>query len=345
MNGRKPASRAKKEAFFVQVPTSDNSVAYFNVTEHLGKAMPFEKPKATCAMRVTAESISFSLLHLTKKAATTVAGQSLQMPRGPLAKLERRAATFTDLADDEVAVEHGRDEEGKAIVHKLKIERDENGIAHLSSIDDEVNFELPKGAVGLSIYMRSPAVKRIMGVGFIGHIGKPGDPTSLSRAVSMALFSLSQLTEFKILSGIETVNVPAPPSKWGTARRAVQRQEKAAAMVPTRFFSGDPQPAPVGAGHVGVEVDLENANPNSGRLLFHYTPDKDLEAAWPSFRPLYDSTISALVTSHLGADEVADITYEIVLGAVEAGTVERLKEALEAIKGLDCTPTQYRLHA
>lgn len=339
-NRSKAPARRRTEKFFVQVAGPDNTVSFFNVTEKLGQPMPFEKPKATCAMRATDESISFSLLHLTKRSATNISGAVLEMPRGPLAKLERKSHGLGELTAGQLVVEHD------GVVHQLSISRDENGLGsvEMAGEAEDPSFELPKGAVQLYLYLASPAVGRTMGVMFIGHLGKPGDTSTLVRAVSMVLFSLTQLVDFRILSGIETVNVPAAPSRWAGRAPARRTQDTASVSIPVRLYTGDVQPQPLGEGEVVVTVDLENANPSSGRLLFHYTPSEGLAENFLAFRPIIDSTIASLVTTNLGADDVANITYEIVLGVVEASTISRLKEALDSVGGLDCTPTQYRQH-
>jgi hypothetical protein len=338
------SARPRKEAYFVSVQTSDDAIGYFNVTEHLGKPMPFTKPKATCAMRVTEQAITFSLLLLTKRTATTIAESPLAMPRGPLAKLERRIGQLEEFAADEVLVEFGADEDGKPTVYRLKISRDENNVAVLDMPGDaaDVEFELPKAAVNLTLFLKMPATGRVIGVSFIGHLGKPEDMSTLRRAVSMALFNLSQLTEFRILSGIETVTVPSAPGSTGVRRAVSKPRERARLDVPVRLFTAQVQP--VGEGVVSVEVDLENANPNSGRLLFHYTPSKDLEAAWETYRAVFDNSVAGKVAEILGPDDLMAITYDIVLGDVNASVVGRLNDALRHLHGLDLTPTQSRYH-
>jgi hypothetical protein len=47
----------------------------------------------------------------------------------------------------------------------------------------------------------------------------------------------------------------------------------------------------------------------------------------------------------LGAEDIVNMTYDIILGAVEANTVERIREALKCLKPLDLTPAQVREHA
>ena len=115
-------------------------------------------------------------------------------------------------------------------------------------------------------------------------------------------------------------------------------------MIPVKLFNNDVAPILLAEGTLGVKVDLEHANPTTGKLLYHYTPSEELKDHFESYRTLIDSTITTLITNNLGLEEVSGITYDIVLGGVEAGTVERLKDAIESILGLDCTPTQFRQH-
>ena len=51
--------KVAKEAFHIRVESSDGAVAFYNATDYVGKLMPFAKPKATCAMRVATEAVSF----------------------------------------------------------------------------------------------------------------------------------------------------------------------------------------------------------------------------------------------------------------------------------------------
>ena len=73
--------RPKKEALFVQVPSTEGSVEYHDVTSSVGKLMPFKNPKSTCGMRVSGEVVAFSLLHMTKKTASGMATKELVIPR------------------------------------------------------------------------------------------------------------------------------------------------------------------------------------------------------------------------------------------------------------------------
>lgn len=361
LHGKQP--RIVREAFFAQVPAPDGTAPFTNITDHVGKPMPFTKPKATCAMQVTevtevpvegseteTESVpapggnrgvvSFSLLHLTKKSAESVATKPITIPRGPLAMLARKAVTLAPDAPDEVVaevvVEAG--DEPSTYTRRLTLARDENGVASVDCDDDDV-FELPRRALRATIFLRSPAVDRTLAVGFIGHLGRPGDQSSIVRVASRVLFSMAQLTEFRVLSKIETVHVPAPINRG--APRAIVRKadDRAYVEMPVRLFTATQELK--ASGTLVVEVDLENANPASGRLLFHYGPSETLAPEFEPYRMIVDSSVSGFLTEALGADDVSNITYDIVLGSVETSTVERLRDALETLAGgLAFTPTQ-----
>lgn len=407
----------RKEAYFVRVETPDGKPEFCNATDQLGQPMPFTKPQATIAMRASAQSVVFSFLQLTKKTMANIVGAPMELPRGPLAKLERKAASL-ELGDDEVIVEiaprrpprEPRAEEPKAdeasspdapgtnaesgdaagvasapgslaallddeptgesasdngatepvgttvVVpdaptgperYRMRITRDENGVASLEQIledgEEEDILELPFGALRLSLYLRSPVVGRTLAVGFIGFPGKPGNPDTIVRLTSMVLFGLSQLVEFRILSGIETVEVPAPPSRWSQRAAGNRPEDQVAFSVPVFLFD-DEAVVPVARGEVAVEVDLRNANPSSARLLFHFHPSEEIAPHFDKYRQVFELSISEALRVELGDDEIANITYDIVLGDVAAGTVERIRSAAAAIPAYDLTPTRKRPH-
>ncbi len=56
------------------------------------------------------------------------------------------------------------------------------------------------------------------------------------------------------------------------------------------------------------------------------------------------SVPSAQLRQVLGDDQIADITYDVILGGVDTGTVERLREVGATMQELDVTPTNYRIH-
>ena len=338
--------KATKEAFFVRLTTPDDGPAFFNVTAHLGRAMPYRKPQATCAMRVEANTVAFSLLHLTKKAQQRIAEDTIHMPHGPLAKLMRQTQTIEDLADGTVCAEiNGRE-------HRFDLTVNDAGVASLEiqagygdgdDKTDDVTFELPFKAVTASVFLNSSAVQRRIAVGFIGHVGKPGTPETVSRTVAKVLNSISGLVEFRVLTGIETVQVPAAPSQW-IAQRYVRRDEdKVVVEIPVYLF--DTEHNVVDSGAAVVEIDLDNANATTGRLLYHITPAENIEEPFAAYRNICDLAITEQLRIMLGQEEIEGITFDVVLGDVGSGTIERLREAMVVFgNGIDLSPSQWKLH-
>lgn len=393
--------KVAKEAFHIRVESSDGAVAFYNATDYVGKLMPFAKPKATCAMRVATEAVSFSLLHLTNKNAGLVAAKPVTIPRGPLSRLERRAASYAPIALDEIIVELSTrpaddvvptltpdaaaqpgQEAPEAPVsaledvfgdapevapdakessapkrfpmkpavietYKCKIVRDENNVARLESVGDEHSFELPKGALHVSLYLQSPvaAVARPLAVGFIGHVGKPGGSETVSRVVAMVLNSISHLPDFRILAQIEHCAVPANLSRGGGSPKAVRGNADAKVSFNAKVYLFDEQLSPMGSGLVGCEVDMENANPTSGKLLVSYHCEESIAGVFERYRAELDRAVANHLRQALGEDGITAITYDIVLGSVTPSTVEQLKEVGNSLPALDISPTQSRPHA
>ena len=343
IRGGKNGSRPK-EAFFVRVASPDGQINFFNVSSYVGKEMPYQKPQATCAMHVEDNVVSFSMLHLTKKTATNIAGQAIAMPKGPLSRLQRRASSF-EIAPGEIVVEY--DEQ----VYRLNYKTDDAGLATLDVApgggvgddkNDDLTFELPLRAVQISLYVRSERVGRVLAVGFIGHLGKPATPETITRAAAMVLNSMSGLAEFRLLSGIETVKVPTAPSKWTSAPRVRKAEDRVYFELGVNLYSVEY--APVAAGLVTVEVDLENANPTTGRLLYHINPSESVAEVFAEYRPVIDGAITDTLRKELG-DELTQITYDVVLGEVDSGTIERLRNSVVSLRSIDVTPREYRAHS
>lgn len=333
--------RPRKEAFFVQVESADKTPLFFNATKELGKPMPYSKPLATCALRVSEGAVMFSLLKLSNRTRQTLLEAPLELPRGPLARLERKVATLSALdADDVVRVEVGK-VEGVDGEHVMSMSRDENGVVSLELVGDEITFTLPKSAIQVSLFLRSPKTGRVVAVGFIGHIGKPESTESLTRAVAQVINHASGLAEFRLLSGIERANVPSAPGRFTVRKVARKAEDTVRFAVPVRLWSEEN--APVSAGLVQVEVDLDTANPVSGKLLFHLTPDAALVEVFEPYRSNFDAAVSAAFMQALGADELTDIVCDIALGDVGSGTLGRLREASGAVTGLDISPRQFAM--
>jgi len=331
--------RPRKEALFVQVPSPDGAVEFHDATAHVGRVMPFKNPKATCGMRVTGEVVSFSLLHLTKKTATSMATKELLIPRGPLTRVEKRA--------QEVAGEIGEDEvfiESELGSQKCRLTKDANGVAELEPIGEDVSFELPREAVKLSVYTKSAALGRLVAVGFIGHPGRPGSPESLRRVASMALFALTQLSHFRVITGMVSVVVPAAARALAIPVR--KSEDKVQMEIPLWLFDESTPPVLRTSGAVVLEVDLDKANPNTGKLLYQFTPSTEIGEIFEEYRVILDATVTEVLRTKLDDSEINSIAIEIVLGEVDSRTVERLRDAISGLAGgLDLTPRLRQFHS
>jgi hypothetical protein len=346
----KTQARPVKEKFYVRVPIAQGPVLFCDATAYIGKEMPYAKPQATCVMRVEVDTVYFSLLHISRKNATEFAQKPIKIPRGPVEKM-RKGFNGLDLESNDVwvEVEFGDDEK---ILHRYKISRDENGVGRLEIVpgygagddkSDDPTFDLPIKAVEMRLYMKSPKLNRRISVNFIGHIGKPRTPESVGRAAAMILNSMSGLAEFRQIAGIEAMKVPAPPAKWA-ARPAPRRdEERVVFSVPLQLFTAEYNP--VGAGDLVVEVDLESINQATGRLLFHATaPEHMAEVFNTEYRDIVlGNALVEAMRKELG-EELEMIVYEIMLGEVGLGTVDRIRDAAKKIVGIDATPREYRLH-
>lgn len=340
-----PADKpAAKDAFFVQVAGDSGVPQYFNITERIGRTMPFQRPIATVAMRATGKTVAFSLLMVSNKARKNVRELTVDMPESPLARLLRKSRSVGNLTTAQLVVEVG------STTYPLELERDASGcvaVSHPAEITEPAMFEIPRGGPKVTIFLKSPTVDRVLAVSSMGarYPGKPGSQESVVRAVSMVLFSLSQLLEFRMLSGIETVDVPAAMSRWADeAPTAVTPDENVSQIVPVWLFAGDP-PAPAASGHIRVSVDLHNANPSTGRLLLRHEPHPDIAASFEAYRTQFDKAVGDLLVHKIGDVDLADMTYSVVLGQLDEGAVERIREALEEIAvGIDLAADRYRVH-
>lgn len=341
-NSRRPARPVSTnvDRFFVQVAVDESAPQFFDITEHLGRTMPFRKPTATCAMRVTERAVMFSLLMTTKRTAQNLAERPLAMPEGPLAKLERKSRKLADLPETKVVVEF----EGETYIYDLY--RDASGLVTVEDpAEDPVVFVLPNGGPKLAIYLVSPTVGRVLAVSAMGarYPGRPGQSESLARAVSMYLFSLSQLTEFRLLSGIETVDIPPPPAR--TVSAGPDTPDALTVDIPAYLFDGEPL-APAGAGPVQVTIDLKHVNPSTSKLLFRFEPTPSIaERFSPTHASQLERALLHVLQSQLGVPALQDLTYDIVVDAVNVEAVDRLREVLSLLAGgVDLAPAQWRAH-
>ena len=352
MDRQKRNSRPIKEAYFVRVAVDGERALFCDATAYIGKPLPYAKPQATCAMRVEAGAVMFSLLHLPRKSASDFAARPVKIPRAPFTKMN---ATLKALGAENVlspgvlVVELDQGEAGIS-TYRYAASFDENNVGTLEVIDgfgvgtdanEDPTFDLPDRSVEMRVYLMSERVKRPIGVNFVGHIGKPRTPETVGRSAAMILNSISGLNEFRTLSGIEAMKVPAPPTKWGSRPTVRRAEERVAIQLPLQMFTAEM--APVAAFDLGVEIDLETSNQATGRLLFHLTPRDDLAEVFASYKRIVDEALGDHLRRTLG-DELELAVFDVVLGEVSASTVESLTAAMNQLTALDVTTEQFRFH-
>ena len=195
----------------------------------------------------------------------------------------------------------------------------------------------------LAIFLRSPRLdKYTLALGFIHHFGKAGDTETIGRVVAKSLTLATQLADFRLLSGIESVEVPPAPNRANYSKaRAKKAPLSASGIIDLQLFQNaqDGQaPVLLVAGALGVEIDLAHLNQASGKLLFQYKPDANLAPHFELYRSITDSAITDIIRERVGL-ELNQILDEIILGMVSSTSVEMLKNALKNPGTLNMTPT------
>lgn len=331
----KDRSKPRKEAYYVQVESVDKTPYFVDVSSDLGKPMKFTKPLATVALRVTDTAVVFSAMKISSRQRSELTGAPMALPPGPLARLERRVAGLTEPPTaGTLLVEYD------GTTYPLAISVDSNGIASLESPADaeDVVFELPKRQLQLTLFLPGPKGRTVV-VGWIGYQNKPGTPETLVRAAAYALNHMTGLAEFAVITGMQKVQVPAPPGRFTVVRPARKAADEVVFTVPVRLWTDAP-PQPVASGTVKVHINLDTANPMIGRLLLDMTPGKEVAEVFETYHAVLEHAIHTDLLAYLGQDEITDIVCDIALGDVSAGTVERLRDAAAGVIGYDLNPRQ-----
>lgn len=343
-------SRPIKEAYFVRIAVDGERALFCDATAYVGKTLPYQKPQATCAMRVESEAVYFALLHLPRKSASDFVAKPVKVPRAPFAKMAD-AVRELEIGNEELVVDLDKGEELGIERYRFSLRRDENQVGRLEIMDgfgagaeknEDPTFDLPDRSVEMRLYMRSPRVGRVVAVNFVGHIGKPRTPETVGRAAAMALQSIAGLNEFRALAMLEAMRVPAPPTKWANRPSGGKRaEERVVFSMPLRMFT--PTYEPVGACDLHVEIDLETSNQATGRLLYHLNPPEDLAETFAPYKRIVDEALNDALRRGLG-EALEMVVIEVVLGEMSVGSIDMLRDAVAPILGLDVTPREFRFH-
>jgi hypothetical protein len=363
-----------KEEFYVRRLFDDDVPVFVNATKCVRQELPYQLSakkslKATCAVRTDHEVVAFSLRNYTAKQAEkevenveSVVGEKVtaqnllrpRMPRKTLHGLNETARALSVVLGGDVIAELDDEFYVLALTRtgnegelKLagKLAKAEGGYVQSEIADAGTEFELPVAGVRLRIFLRSPVRERILAYSFSGYLTrKPGEVETVTRATALALNSLLGLATFRMLSGLDHVEVPPRPQ--GAALRPRKPAERVTFTVQVLLFTDDG--TPTARGHVIAEVDLEDIDPVTGGLQFHLSEDDQLEwnpavtdlVRFQTYERVLTETTAAVVHSVLGADAVRDIAYDIMLSDLGPEAVANLRAATADLPGLAAKPDE-----
>jgi hypothetical protein len=325
---------------------------------------PLPRPAAVCSMRVSPEVVAFRFSGLTKKRVPEFLRIPLEVPVGALARLERNLPEVppgpgeivleVTVADDSTPAPVADGPQGPAPAGvdvlgalfadengptrrprraerterwQLSLTRDDAGVVSFDEDGEAVTS--PGGPWKVSVYLASPMVGRTLAVSYMGMFaGRPGQGETKARVAAQVLHLAAQLGEFRALSGINDVLVPARPA--ASAASAYQPGAKVSAEMAVALYHNSDDIVPFAQGKVEVEMDLVAS---SDRILFHLRPEANLVESFEPFRPVAAQCVTQQVEAALTPEEAARAQTEIVLGEITEETVVVLRRALAAIEG------------
>jgi hypothetical protein len=364
------ATRQIKEEFYVRRLFNNDVPVFVDATRHTRQDLPYplsakKSLKATCGVWTDDEVVVFSLRSYTSRQAerevenveSVADGKAvsqnllhLRMPRKTMHSLNKTARELSAVLGDELIVELGDKMYVLALTRtgsegELKLigalARTETG--YVRSDVEEAEFELPISGVRLRIFLRSPIRQRILAYGFGGYLTrKPGEIETVTRATALALNSILGLSTFRMLSGVETIDVPAVTP--GAERRTPA--ERIAFDVPVLLFTEDNVPA--ARGHVTAKIDLDHIDPVTGGLQIVVSEDDRLEwnpavadlVRFQTYEQVLTETVSAVLHQIVGAENVRDIAYDIMLSELKPEAVASVRAATTGFPGLAANPSQ-----
>ncbi|TDC42486.1 hypothetical protein E1281_36125 [Actinomadura sp. KC345] len=362
-----------KEEFYVRRLFDEDVPVFVDATRYARQDLPYplsakKSLKATCGVRTDNEVVAFSLRNYTGKQAErevehveTTVGERVttqnqlrtRMPRRTLHGLNETARALSAVLADEVITELDGDlyvltlartgNEGELTLAG-KLARTESGYVRSEISDADTEFELPVAGVRLRIFLRSPVRQRIIAYGFSGYLTrKPGEMETVTRATALAINSVLGLATFRMLSGLDHVEVPRAPR--GPAARPRPAAERVTFTVPGLLFTEDGTPA--GRGEIAAEIDLDHVDPVTGGLQLHVSTGDGMEwnpavadsVRFEDYERVLSDTIGAMLHSVVGADVVRDLAYDIMLGDLGQEGIARLRAATADLPGLVAKPS------
>ncbi|MEU6037490.1 hypothetical protein ABZ801_18985 [Actinomadura sp. NPDC047616] len=362
-----------KEEFYLRREFGDDVPVFVDATRYVRQAIPYplsakKALKATCGVRTDEEVVAFSLRDYTARQAerevehieSGFGGQTTtqnvlrpRMPRRTLHELSETARALSAVLGDDVIAEldgelyvltltRAHNEGSLSLAGKLT--RTEDGYARSEITDTDAEFALPVAGLRLRVFMRSPVRERVIAYGFGGYLArKPGEPETVTRATALALNRVLDLATFRMLSGLDHVEVPPPPGGIATPRPR-EAADRVTFTVPVLLFTDDGTPA--ARGHLAGEIDLDHVHPVTGGLRIHLGGGDGLEwnpavagsVRFETYERVLIETIAGMMHSSLGPAAMRDIAYDIMLGDLGRVHVAGLRAAAGGLPGLAAMP-------
>lgn len=214
--------RPRKEAFFVRYQGSHE---WIDETQRIGKPYPkgTKVIDATCAMLVTGEVVCFSLLRPSKKVAASLKETSIQYPRGPIRRLEKRTKEVVTSKDQSaevfragieqalhVEIEDDESSGNSSVVWTSHIVRDSSG-TWLRPLAGSPDFRLSKRASKLSAFTFNATLDRAIGIGCMQFFGRPESTMKVQDAAEEVIKCLASLRNFRSITQINQLTSPPEP--------------------------------------------------------------------------------------------------------------------------------------
>ncbi|MBE1532874.1 hypothetical protein [Actinomadura algeriensis] len=365
-----------KEEFYLQRLFGDDVPEFVDATRYVRDGTPYplsagDTLKATCGVRTDDEVVAFSLRRYTARQAereierlektvggVTVTRSNVLWPRLPRRTLYELSESARELAavlgEDDVVVEL----DGELYVLALTREhcegvlaltsglaRTDEGYARSETGGGDPEFALPASGLRLRVFLRSPVRRRVIAYEFAGGPARePGAVETVTRATALALNSGFDLAPFRMLAGLDRIEVPLAP--WDAAARPRPAAEPVSFAVPVVLLTAEGSRA--ARGHVVCDIDLERLNPATGGLGLRLREGNRLEwdpavagpARFETYRRALTEAVDEVVGSTLGPDTVRGIACDILVGDVGLDTVAGLRAATARLPVLAATPRE-----
>ena len=342
--------RVRSEKLFLHKTLGENLV-FDDVTPKVNHTLEQRRNiQGLVGMRISDKVVAIHNARVAKASASRILGVPLALPRQSFLVLETLALQLAgELPHSaESGIPNGMVLTSDNLVVKFEDSfyefaktSDDNNIISLSPKFDDVTFELPTRPVRMDFFFKSPVADRIIAVNFTGFLNRPpGEAETLTRAVLRAINTLLGLTDFSLLASINgTAKLPPPDAPPATVKR--RQSDRVLFTLPVRFFNAEGTKVR-GQGNVQMEVDLDNANQVTSRLLYKVvSADSEVGDILEDYRKTVVSAVDEAVQSRgLESAEQRDLALDIIIGDLSETAIDRIRSSVAGMPGIDVTSSE-----